>query len=514
MTRLVVLPLDDRPVNYDHPWWLGQAAGIDVRRPPREWLGNPFRSAERSKLSNWLIEEGQCADGLAVAVDTLGYGGLIPSRQSYAALAEVVDSLDALHRLRAMRPDLMILAISILMRVNRSNSAEEEKPYWAEYGPDVFRLSYLDDKASNGCAAQTELEELRRLRESVPPHLVDDYQAGRARNHSINRLMVEWAGSGVLTYVVIAQDDTAAYGWNIAESRALRTLIRDRGLSSRATVYPGADEVSSLLVAAFACRTKGFRPRAWTHYSRPNGPSVVTAYEDRPLQDLVKAHLGPLDGELAESPDDADLVVAIHAPNDKQTDARLQTRTPIEKDLVAFAGRVADDCAAGRNVAVVDVEFVNGADVVLAEQLLARAPIAQLAAYAAWNTAGNSLGSALAQAAVRTLTRKEDQRPDVLASHIALLAIHFMDDYFYQSVVRTQVMLEDLPALGLEPTFQRLPDEVLPEVERRIGRRMQPHVLELARKLQGVVASLEIDAPSLPWGRVFEIAITPRIALM
>ena len=49
MSRVALLPLDDRPVNYDHPWWLGSAAGIDVIRPLREWLGSPLRAPGESK---------------------------------------------------------------------------------------------------------------------------------------------------------------------------------------------------------------------------------------------------------------------------------------------------------------------------------------------------------------------------------------------------------------------------------------------------------------------------------
>ena len=100
---------------------------------------------------------------------------------------------------------------------------------------------------------------------------------------------MQWAAEDVVDYALIGQDDTAPYGWNIAEARALRQLIDELELTDRASVYPGADELAGLLVAAYACRNAGFRPRVWSRYSGPDGPSVVTSYEDRPLQDLVKA---------------------------------------------------------------------------------------------------------------------------------------------------------------------------------------------------------------------------------
>jgi hypothetical protein len=538
VSRLTLLPLDDRPVNYDHPWWLGRAAAIEVQRPPREWLGSPLHPADRDRVSAWLRDEGDSAEALVIAVDTLAYGGLIPSRQSSTPLADVIDSLRPLRLLRAERPDLPVYAYSILMRVNRSNSAEEEKPYWADHGRNLFRLSYLDDKANAGHASEAEVNERQALVDSIPSAVVSDYRTGRTRNHAVNRLMLDWAEAGLVSYVVIAQDDTAPYGWNIAESRLLRALIAERGLSDRAIVYPGADEVASLLVAAHACRAAQRQPKVFVRYSSSSGPTVVTAYEDRPFEDLVQAHLGPLGGSMTPSPDEADLILAVNVPGDQQAEAWLQLAvrepgrfqlgsmnsidsqalrmveremTTIQKGAGDLARVIEADVRAGRNVAIVDVAFVNGADLVFGEQLMTQVPLANLGAYAGWNTAGNSLGSALAQGMICALTRGQEQPPEVLSAHLALLSIHFLDDYAFQAVVRSEVLLEDLPALGLPPTFERLPDGLVPEIEDRIGQRMAPHVVALAQRI-GI--GLSIEPPTLPWKRVFEIAITPRVDLM
>jgi hypothetical protein len=157
------------------------------------------------------------------------------------------------------------------------------------------------------------------------------------------------------------------------------------------------------------------------------------------------------------------------------------------------------------------VAFVNGADLAFAEQILALVPLASLGAYAGWNTAGNSLGSALAQGVIRALTRGTAQAAEIIAAHLALLAIHFLDDYAFQGIVRSEILLEDLPALGLPPTFERLPDRAVPEIESRLQRRLAPYVESLAQRL-GI--GLSVEPPTLPWKRVFEIAITPHVKLM
>jgi hypothetical protein len=355
----------------------------------------------------------------------------------------------------------------------------------------------------------------------------------------------------VVDYALIAQDDTAPYGWNIAEARELRRLIERDGLAGRASVYPGADEVGSLLIAAFACRQANFAPRVWPRYSGVDGAFAVTAYEDRPFGELIKAHLGPLGGSLAGSPDEADLILAVNAPGVVQAEAWLQVAvrdpdrtgvragsgaldraaisradremTTTRRDGDELARSVAVDIAAGRTVAIVDVAFVNGADLAFADSLLARVPLARLAAYAAWNTAGNSLGSALAQGVVRAITSRAEQPATVIKAHLTLLFIHLLDDYAFQGLVRTDLLLDDLPSLGLAVSFERLPERVLHDIEGRLGQRLQPYVESIGERLAaGSVANgptawrvttCAIEPPTLPWQRVFEIAITPRIEI-
>jgi hypothetical protein len=197
--------------------------------------------------------------------------------------------------------------------------------------------------------------------------------------------------------------------------------------------------------------------------------------------------------------------------------------TTVRKNLSQLSREIAIDTRAGRTVAVVDVAFVNGADLAFLELLLDRVPLARLGAYAGWNTAGNSLGSALAQGVIRAITRGKEQPAEAFAAHLTLLAIHLLDDYAFQGVVRSEVLLEDMPALGLAPSFERLPDQLVSEVEKRIGKRLAPHVEVLGRLLNSTtvpngpieceVSGLSIEPPTLPWKRVFEIAITPHLEL-
>jgi hypothetical protein len=552
MTTIAFLPLDDRPVNYDYPRTLARAAGLEISLPPREWLGNPWRPSRHADLVGWLAQAAPQADALIVALDTLAYGGLIPSRTSPEPAKTVLTRLEILRELKTARPHQPILASSVILRISRADSAEEEKPYWATCGSRMFRLSYLEHKAALGEASPEEIAERDSLRAQIPDEVYDDYRRGRARNHAVNRAMLDWLAEGIFDYLLLPQDDTADYGWNIAEARALQVLIRTGGLTERAITYPGADEIGSLLLAAYACRRAGFAPGVWPRYSSVTSPTVVTAYEDRPIHELLKAHLAPLGGVVADSPEQADITLFVNAPAHRQGEGFYQwpiwqgldvTRAQLPPELHLYLdGFAADEVfrstrremqsprrspeefarallaalATGRPVALADVACVNGADLILGHLLLQHPEVARLAAYGGWNTAGNTLGTVLAQAAIRALAlRSGGGTREQLAAHREFLFLRFLDDYCYQARERTRCMIEDLPPLGLLPTMERLPDDKAAAVAACVQDRLARAAAELGDVFirSGLVRDVHVSDVCLPWQRLFEVGVDVKVEL-
>jgi hypothetical protein len=551
MTCVAVLPMDDRPVNYDYPRYLSRAAGLEILLPPRDWLGNPWRASRHGALVNWLAETSPQADATIVAIDTLAYGGLIPSRTSSESTEAVIARLDVLRGLKAARPQQPILASSVILRISRANSSEEEKPYWATFGSRIFRLSYLEHKAELGEASPDEIAERDSLRAQVPNPVYDDYRQGRARNHAINRTMLDWLADGVLDYLLLPQDDTADYGWNIAEARNLQAFIRGRHLTDRAITYPGADEVGCLLLASYACRQAGFRPKVWPRYSGITGPSVVTSYEDRPIHELLKAHLAPLGGVIADSQQEADLTLFVNAPVQKQGNGDSQwliwagldsvraqlpskfhawfdefttaegfraTRREMQsphRSPEEFMRALLEALTSDHPVAVADVAFVNASDLILGDLLQQHPQVAALAAYGGWNTAGNTLGTVLAQAVIRVLGLRAEATRDQWAAHLEFLFIRFLDEGFYQARERTRCMIEDLPALGIAPTMERLPDDQAAAIEGRVRARLSRAAADLHDLFvgSGLVRDVRVSHIHLPWQRLFEVGFDVEVEL-
>ncbi|MDR3575682.1 MAG: DUF4127 family protein [Anaerolineaceae bacterium] len=548
---VAILPMDDRPVNYDYPGYLARLAGCQLVLPERSWLGNPWRPSQHNRLVEWLAQIAPEVDGLILSIDTLAYGGLIPSRTSAEPLEKVLERLQVLRQINEQRPQLPILASSVIQRVSRSSSSEEEKPYWAQYGAEMFRLSYLEHKIACHAASDSEVSECFGLMKRIPSEIYDDYRQGRRRNHAINWAMLDWLAEGIFDYLLLPQDDTAEYGWNIAEARLLQALIRKNGLSERAVTYPGADEVTSLLLARFACQRAAFKPSVWLRYSCVRSPQLITAYEDRPIHEMVKAQLSPLDGILAGSPEEANIQLFINAPVQKQADGALQwiaregtegiesltekspqlksflqplanspefilTRREMESpehSIEEFTRAMLASIKAGRCTALADVAFVNGSDLLLGDQLIRNPEIAaRMAAYGGWNTAGNTLGTVLAQAALRCLAlRSLNRDPEQEQAHNELLFLHFLDDYYYQAIERSRAYLEDLPAAGLSPSWERLLSiEKAAWVSERIRTRLQEDAARLENLFiaNGSVEHIQVSDIYLPWQRLFEIGLT------
>ena len=132
---------------------------------------------------------------------------------------------------------------------------------------------------------------------------------------------------------------------------------------------------------------------------------------------------------------------------------------------------------------------------------------ARLTAYGGWNTAGNTLGTVLAHAVLRILARQYGDDPEQTRAHYEFLFLRLLDDYFYQARLRSQIMLEDLPAYGLMPSMERLPSPAVEKVEKRVQERLSLAASELEQLFiaAGVVRAVEVGHIHLPWKRLFEV---------
>lgn len=487
--RIGLIPLDERPVNTRYPAMIARIAGAEVLLPPREALSDYRTPAPAGALETWLRTAAPTLDALIVSIEMLGYGGLIASRITHEPAETILARLDILRAL-----DCPVYGFNLITRISRHNDATEEPAYWADYGVALFRLSQGMDRAGRGEPVERELAELRA---AIPPEHVQDFLTRRERNHRVNRAVLDLLAEGGLDLLVLSSDDTSDYGLSTVEKRQLAQAAAALGVDDRLLMYPGADEVGCVLVARLVNLAAGRKPRVHPVYLVPGGGQVIAAFEDGPVQITVERQIRAANAVLADSADGADILLLVNPPLD--TTEWIRPYTPAEEavrvpPLKAGLDEAARVLAAGRHVAVADVAHANGADGTFFALLKERLPLDRLAAYAAWNTAGNTIGTVIAQSCAALSTASEDQR----LAHRTFLAHRYLEDWAYQRIVRQEASARLEAGTGRrEPT-----SDDLRYLYKWIERRLQ----EMLASLPGFAgAHLTPGSVRLPWQRTFEI---------
>ncbi len=504
MLRIALVPLDERPVNTRYPQMLGAIGGAEVLLPPAEMRGLQRVPADADAVAVWLGDTANTADAAIVSCEYLGFGNLIASRISQDSAAEV---LARLRLLAEINPTCPVHAFSLITRVSNADDAVEEPEYWAEWGTTFYRYARLSHQAERGELA--DLSALAELEQRLPQALKADWLVRRLRNHTVNLGLLDLAARGAVTSLRLTSDDTSLYGFPSRERAWLSgwPALIGPALSERVLMHPGADEVGSALLAKLLMEHAEKTPRVYVVYSHAGGEELVAPYEDRPVRETVEGQIRACGGTLAESVLDCDLVLGVATPvpgrSVWQPEYLADDRESRLAEYLGFLAALADAQAQDVPTALADVAYPNGSDPLLMPLLLEPAPLnlARLAAYGAWNTAGNTLGVVVAQAFCAGLVGEDAGRADAQQK---FLTHRFLEDWAYQAVVRREARVEAERLWG-----RREPDANSPEEQAQLCAFIEARLNEHLQLLQvhGVGVSLQIAPGSvrLPWQRTFEV---------
>jgi hypothetical protein len=147
------------------------------------------------------------------------------------------------------------------------------------------------DKISRGQATGEEQQELGNIIKIIPDEILKDFLDRRATDRQINLQCLDCVKNGIIDYLVIPKDDTAEYGYAALDQSAISKKIFEEGLMDRVMVYPGADEVGAVLFTRVFNKIKKYVPRVYIKYSSTLGPFIIPKYEDRPLNEAIKAQI-------------------------------------------------------------------------------------------------------------------------------------------------------------------------------------------------------------------------------
>lgn len=503
MTRILYLPLDERPCNYLFPVRIADLLeDIEVVRPDISHMGKKKKPADIDYLTAFLEQEASSCDVAVVSLDLLLYGGIVPSRIHNYTVDEVKQRLYKLKEIKNKNSHLKIYAYNLIMRVPAYNSSEEEPDYYQEYGRDIFMYSCLTDKIQMNKATEDEKKEYESLNKKIPREVIEDYIQRRKVNESINEMAIQLVKEGIIDFLVIPQDDCSPYGFFTITQRKLSALIRKYELWDQVYIYPGADEVGCTLMARAINKSKGWLPKVYVRYNSEIGYRTIPLYEDRPLCESIKSQISAAGGVIVHDESTADYILFVNAPADKMKESTSANdiydnsyeRMRNIREMIEAMQYYIDQ---NKPCAVADVAYANGGDGDLVKLLSKKELYYKLYGYAGWNTCGNTLGTVISHSMI-AVKGKCLESP----KHQRFLFERFLDDWAYQSVLRSKVTNELLPRLGLN--YFWLGDQqdkvtcVLKEEFQNILERYFPKYKDY---------HLTIERIYMPWNRMFEVGI-------
>lgn len=492
--KILYIPLDERPCNYDFPLYIADGnKEITLYRPEKDLLGEKKTSANLTNLWNYVFEMINTVDAAILSMDMLLFGGLIPSRLHHLDNKTVDHYVENIKKLKEMNPNVKLYASQCIMRCPNYNSSEEEPDYYEDYGYALHQIKALSDKEQRLGLNETEREELNSL--MVPDDIVRDYETRRDFNLSYNLKVVDLVNEGVLDFLVIPQDDSAPFGYTaIAQKRVVEYLSQNH-LESRINIYPGADEVGNSLIARCLNDATDKQTKVYAFYSSTEGPLITPLYEDRPFAESLKYHLDVTNSYLVNNPEDADYILAINTPGKIMQESFYQSDKDItytsHRNLLYFVKMIDRYIKQGYKVSVCDSAYSNGGDIQLIQYLDERNLLDKLLGYAGWNTNCNSLGTVLSMSIYNL-----ESNPLEYRDH---LVYRYCEDVIYQAIVRQDILLNVLPQHDLSYyDFKDKEDLVCNEIRQRILNIYNTYQVSKVYPITNL-------SVFMPWHRMFEV---------
>lgn len=440
------IPIDNRPVCCTLAQDIASIDNsINFYMPPRKFLGGLTKTADYEDIFSWL-KQLPALDALVVSLDTIAYGGLIPSRRGSESFEEIKTRILNFKKILAPQ-NTKIYAFSSIMRISNNNINEEEKEYWSRWGKRIFDYSYQTHKL--GCESC--------ISNGIPSEILDDYLNTRKRNFEINKLYLEWQKEGFFDTLVFSKDDCAEYGFNVQEAKALEAL---GGFTKT-----GADEIPLTLLARAIRAEKTIKISPI--FTEPACKDLISNYEDVSIENSVKGQL-ELAGCTISEPKNADILLYVN--NFRKNQGEIVMEIPTEP----FDGEWQPP---QKPYMIADVRFANGADNAFVKQLFAKPADKNFFGYSAWNTSANTLGSLICAAKVKFFAQKYNHK-----AFLKLQMTRLLDDWAYQANCRQNLSSPDPKALN-------------------------EMILPYKKQAENFLQSDFETSYKFPWNRLFEVEI-------
>lgn len=529
-SKVLLIPLDDRPPCYQWVVKMGEIGDAEVVAPPRELLGKFTEFGKSDQIIEWVKKQDlKSFDAAVISIDMLAYGGLVAMREYQTDQPTAQKRLAFIREIKKAAPQMKIYAASVIMRLAPTGNVVNESyranlANWAEISVD-----------SNLRKETAELEK------KIPAEALQNYKSARVRDLQTNLAAIKLVQDKIIEQLILGQDDAKPKGVHVADRERLIAEVNKLNLQSKIGVQPGADELSMLSLARALGDKYNYQPKIKAVYSSDAIRNQVMPYEDRPLHQTVSFQIESVGAKEVQTEAEADILFYVYASRFEKGRAES-----FAEEIAAAAKKpgMYNGKTVSRKFIVADVDpkgDVQGADPNFTRELLKRKIFLSYmpAGYAAWNTAGNTVGTALPHGVIFSLAYKNlfdvnaeqsqamkngGRKPNASESikqsqKIARTQLWFtmnrlLDDYVYHSLVRPEAgkFIRDNKLNSL-----RLSADGKQKVENFIRERMNYYISEekinnistnlpilLYNNLSVSCGGLKDFSIYLPWERTFE----------
>lgn len=496
--KVVFLPLDERPCNYKFPFDIFKNSNLEIKRPDKKLMGDKKKPADFQAIKNFLIKETKEATALVIAIDTLLYGGIIPSRLHHYQEDELLKRINVIRKIKTNNPNIIIYGYHLIMRTPQYNSSDEEPDYYEHVGKDIFNLGFFTHKEELGIINDEERQKLKKIK--VKKEYLNDFLGRRKINLGLTKKSVCLVNENIIDFLIIPQDDAAEFGWTAKDQEKIRTQIKEFNVSNKVYMYPGADEVANNLLARLMNKLLNIQPKIYIKYNSLSAPWTIPSLEDRYLDTTIKYQILACGAIPVSSMSEADALLYVNAPSDKMITAPYQFELKgrgftVFRNLVEFIESIKYSLTTlNKPVILADLAFGNGGDVELVRMLNQENILMDLASYSGWNTSANALGTALAQGLVYLRFGRTKE-------HLNFLALRFVEDIGYCALTRRKVIETDLTLNGFNYFDVKESEGLISEIVKKYLTDF------INQELTSIKDNITIDKVYMPWRRMYEVGL-------
>lgn len=489
--KILFLPLDERPCNYELPYLLSKIAkGYQLLRPKKEILGNKKVPSNFSNVKDFLLTNAKESSYLVLSLDQLLYGGIVPSRIHNLSIKELKNRLEIIKDIKKENPNLVIYAFGLVLRCPCYNGSDEEPDYYTVCGEDIFNYGVLLSKKELSIIDENKFSELSKpLLEKIGDNLLD-FETRRSKNREVLEVFIK-EYSSLVDYIVIPQDDSEPFGYAMMDRTYIEKVLKEENVD--AIMYPGADEVGMALLARVISTDLDFHPTITAIYPKEECKRITPLYEAQEVHLTLFKQLEVVGFNYNEKSEN---ILFMNYPTKEMVNmGSVPSLGYNERDIKSFVNLIIQSINSGKKVAICDGAFLNGGEEAFLKKILEKTSAFNLLGYAGWNTSSNSLGTVLANF-MFTLAFGVNE------GHKKFISERIIEDIGYCGKVRWDIWHDYAPKHGYSLDDAGCRNGIVAkEIKKELNNYLEANFNEVYKRYK-------INKCQLPWSRLFEVDLS------